>query len=114
MVFVFGTSTSMPDCRIGAVIMKIISSTSTTSMNGIMLISDSDVCVPFPNDGIFRAPTCSSAAHPRRCAKGLNVTLRLAHVLCERLFDLRRHFQCKCIEPLRQVADISQKLVIKN
>ena len=43
--FVFGTSTSMPDCRIGAVIMKIISSTSTTSINGTMLISDSEVPV---------------------------------------------------------------------
>ena len=44
-VFVFGTSTSMPDCRIGAVIMKMISSTSTTSMNGTMLISESEVPV---------------------------------------------------------------------
>src|SRR5580658_10016776 len=35
----------MPDCRIGAVIMKMISRTRTTSMNGTMLISDSDVPV---------------------------------------------------------------------
>ena len=44
-VLVLGTSTSMPDCRMGAVIMKMISSTKTTSMNGTMLISESDVCV---------------------------------------------------------------------
>src|SRR5450432_1904906 len=44
-VWVFGTSSSMPDWRIGAVIMKMISSTRTTSMNGTMLISDKDDCV---------------------------------------------------------------------
>ena len=38
-VRVFGTATSMPDCSTGAVIMKITSSTSTTSTSGVMLIS---------------------------------------------------------------------------
>src|ERR1700744_2559223 len=44
-VLVFGTATSMPDCSTGAVIMKITSSTSTTSTSGEMLISASDVRV---------------------------------------------------------------------
>ena len=37
----FGTATSMPDCRTGAVSMKMTSSTSTTSTSGVMLISAS-------------------------------------------------------------------------
>src|SRR5580704_17212344 len=40
-VFVFGKSTSIPDCRIGAVIMKISYSTSTTPTYGTILISES-------------------------------------------------------------------------
>ena len=35
----------MPDCSTGAVTIKIISSTSTTSTNGVTLISESDVSV---------------------------------------------------------------------
>src|SRR5579863_4323874 len=41
-VLVFGTETSMPDCNTGAVIMKITSRTSTTSTNGVMLMSASE------------------------------------------------------------------------
>src|SRR3974390_158886 len=44
-VRVLGTDTSMPDCSTGAVIMKITSSTSTTSTSGVMLISASEVWV---------------------------------------------------------------------
>ena len=44
-VLVLGTSTSIPDWRIGAVIMKMISRTRTTSMNGTILISESEVPV---------------------------------------------------------------------
>src|SRR6267143_6761563 len=51
-VRVFGTSTSMPDWRIGAVIMKIMSSTRTTSTNGTMLISESEVCVDLESCGM--------------------------------------------------------------
>ena len=35
----------MPDCRMGAVIMKMIRRTRTTSMNGTMLISERLDCV---------------------------------------------------------------------
>src|SRR5215472_6959689 len=44
-VRVFGIATSMPDCSTGAVIIKITSSTSTTSTNGVMLISAREDCV---------------------------------------------------------------------
>src|SRR5271154_3541253 len=42
---VFGTETSIPDCSTGAVIMKMISRTRTTSTSGVMLISASEVRV---------------------------------------------------------------------
>src|ERR1700722_2014477 len=42
---VFGTETSMPDWSTGAVTMKMISSTRTTSTSGVMLISASEVRV---------------------------------------------------------------------
>src|SRR5246127_5210538 len=44
-VRVLGTFTSIPDCRTGAVTMKMISSTRTTSTSGVMLISASEVRV---------------------------------------------------------------------
>src|SRR6202167_171957 len=42
---VFGTDTSMPDCSTGAVTMKMMSRTRTTSTSGVMLISASEVRV---------------------------------------------------------------------
>src|SRR5277367_1276306 len=42
---VLGTETSMPDCSTGAVTMKIMSRTRTTSTSGVMLISASEVRV---------------------------------------------------------------------
>ena len=51
-VRVLGTLTSMPDCRTGAVTMKMISSTSTTSTSGVILMSASEVCVrPLRGEG---------------------------------------------------------------
>src|ERR1039458_6733599 len=47
-VRVWGTLTSIPDCSIGAVTMKIMSSTSTTSTRGVMLMSESAVWVRPP------------------------------------------------------------------
>jgi len=66
--------------------MKIISSTSTTSMNGIMLISDQRRLVPF------------------LCGHGKFSAFESG----ERFFDLRRHFQRKRIHPLRQFANVCQ------
>ncbi len=42
----------MPDCRMGAVIMKMIKRTRTTSMNGTMLMSERDVCVDLASWGM--------------------------------------------------------------
>src|SRR6202034_4730647 len=42
---VFGTETSMPDCSTGAVTMKMMSNTRTTSTSGVILISASEVRV---------------------------------------------------------------------
>src|SRR5579863_897815 len=44
-VFVLGKSTSMPDSSMGAVSMNMMSSTRTTSTNGVTLMSESEVCV---------------------------------------------------------------------
>src|ERR1700677_3351136 len=44
-VRVLGTATSMPDCSTGAVIMKMIRRTRTTSTSGVTLISASVVRV---------------------------------------------------------------------
>ncbi len=52
-VLVFGRSTSMPDCRMGAVIIKMISRTRTTSTNGTILISESDVSVVLASWGML-------------------------------------------------------------
>src|SRR6266705_5766117 len=84
-VLVFGTSTSMPDWRIGAVIMKMMRSTRTTSMNGIILISESDVCVCFESCGICFSLACLVAAN-----------------LAERLFYLSGDFERECVQALRE------------
>src|ERR1700730_18562664 len=41
-VRVFGTATSIPDCKTGAVSMKMTSSTRTTCPSGVMLMSTMD------------------------------------------------------------------------
>src|SRR5260370_29559499 len=58
-VCVFGRLTSMPDCRMGAVIMKMISSTSITSTKGTMLISEREVPVWRASCGIRLFPFTS-------------------------------------------------------
>src|SRR5271165_6071276 len=85
-VCVFGRSTSIPDCRMGAVIMKMISSTSTTSMNGTMLMSERLVCVALASCGIS--------------GKGF--------------FDLRGEFQGEGVQTLRQIANVLQEMVISD
>src|SRR5260370_4381334 len=92
-VRVLGTSTSMPDWRIGAVIMKMMSSTRTTSTKGTMLISESDVCVDLESCGIFPDSMPAAGWGGRE-------------ILTKRLLDLRRDFQSKGIQALREVANI--------
>src|SRR5580704_942371 len=98
VVFVLGTSTSMLDCRMGAVIMKMMSRTRTTSMNGTMLISDRDDCV-LEIWGICFASPAWEPAHSFRLKS---------------FFDLRGDFQRKGIEPLREVPYILQELIVEN
>src|SRR5436305_6874088 len=50
-----GTSTSRPICRIGVATMKMISSTSTTSTSGVMLISERTP-EPLPPNAISALP----------------------------------------------------------
>src|SRR5438477_3465152 len=101
MVLVFGTSTSIPDCKIGAVIIKMMSKTNTTSMNGIILISESVDWVGFEICISFLLPLL-------RC---LFRSLRL-HAEC--LFDLRGHLECRGVQALRQHPDVADKTIIKN
>src|ERR1035438_4829674 len=66
-VGVLGTATSIPDCSTGAVIMKITSSTSTTSTSGVTLISASEVRV-WPLllvKAMFRLASCFRARGDR-------------------------------------------------
>src|SRR5262249_43426258 len=110
--FVFGTSTSIPDCKIGAVIMKMISSTSTTSMNGTMLISDSDDCV-FPASCGIESLTCASAV--RAALPGAAAACYLVIVsVTKRLLNLSGDFERKGIKPLRQVSNVTHKIVVEN
>src|SRR5208282_5684626 len=85
---VAGTSTSMPDWRIGAVIMKMMRSTRTTSMNGTMLISESDVCVPLASCGMFLV----AGGRAGRGKSG------------KRFFDLGGDFQGKGVQALAEIA----------
>src|SRR5262245_33815703 len=88
MVLVLGTSTSMPDCRMGAVIMKMMSNTRTTSTNGTMLISESDVCVALPVCiVIFRSGRWDGRESLIKC-----------------FLDLRGDFHSEIVQTLRQVA----------
>src|SRR4051794_39919505 len=99
-VLVLGTSSSMPDCKIGAVIIKMIRRTRTMSMNGTMLISDSDDCVWLEICGIG---FYSAAARWRAARRSV-----------ERFFDLRGDFQRESVQALRKNADVLQKLIVKD
>src|SRR5713226_3556517 len=99
-VRVLGTSTSMPDCRMGAVIMKMMSSTRTTSTKGTMLISESEVCVD------LESCIVRNSAAAAGCAGRENLT--------KRFFDLRGDFHGEVVQSLRQVANILQELVVED
>src|SRR5258708_19950841 len=86
-VRVLGTSTSMPDWRMGAVIMKMMSRTSTTPTQGTMLISESEVCVDLEICGIFHDSSKAAVWGGRE-------------ILVKCLFDLGCQFQPKTLEPL--------------
>ena len=66
-------------------------------MNGIILISESDVCVCFESCGICFSVACLVAAN-----------------LAERLFDLGGDFKRERVQALREVTDIAQKIIVKD
>src|SRR5258707_2278689 len=100
-VRVLGTSTSMPDWRMGAVIMKMMSRTSTTSTKGTMLISESEVCVDLESCGIFHDSSKAAGWGGRE-------------ILVKCLFDLGCEFQSKSVEALGEVANLLQKMIIED
>ena len=63
----------------GAVIMKMMSSTRTTSTNGTMLISESEVCVDLESCGIYN--DCTNAAGLGRPRKPRSELFRSARSL---------------------------------
>src|SRR5271157_3687299 len=76
----------MPDCRMGAVIMKMIRRTSTTSMNGTMLMSERDVCVALASCGMSG----------------------------EGFFDLGGEFEGEGVQTLREIANVLQEMVVSD
>src|SRR6266436_1472956 len=78
---VLGTSSSMPDCRMGAVIMKMIRRTSTMSMNGTMLISEREVCVDLEREGILEVHSRQMTVKSEICLNGKIMPCRDAAML---------------------------------
>src|ERR1700722_8319958 len=89
-VWVCGRSTSMPDCRIGAVIIKMMSSTRTTSTSGTILISESEV------------PVCLLIC-------GIAADFLRAH-----FFDLCGNFHGEIIHARSQVSGAAYKIIVSN
>src|ERR1035437_8059649 len=104
-VRVLGTATSMPDCRTGAVIMKMTSSTSTTSTMGVMLMSAKELRVwplllvkaTFRLPGKFRSG--GTRRHRCRCAHG-------------NLFQRVQQFTAKIVDGRGKDPDPGSELVV--
>src|SRR5215470_12761594 len=94
---VLGTSTSIPDCKMGAVIMKMMSRTRTTSTKGTMLISEKEVCVVLESCGMRKSQKFTVQSK-----------------LIKRFFDLGADLERKIVQALRQVANILQKVVVED
>src|SRR5450432_1225218 len=93
----------MPDCRMGAVIMKMMSRTNTTSTKGTMLISESEDWVFFEMEAIVRF-SLQAGVYGRAGSK----------VLRESFFNLRGDFESEGVQALRKVANVLQELIIKD
>src|SRR5579864_3204743 len=109
-VLVFGRLTSMPDCRIGAVIIKMIRSTSMTSTKGTILISEREVPV-------WRA-SCGMRFYPDlrlnfiRGVGCMSVGSRHFSLLQVILLDQRRDFHGEIIHARAHFANIMHEVVI--
>ena len=83
----------MPDCRIGAVIIKMISSTSMTSTKGTILMSESDVPVWRVSCGM---ESCGRRVSPSKWARAWPRGRLGLEIL---LFDQRGNFHGEVIHP---------------
>src|SRR5580704_13532885 len=113
-VRVFGMATSMPDCSTGAVIMKITSSTSTTSTSGVILISAREVRVcPV----LLVKATFNLVGH--FAARQL-AAFRASHALCRRsacrthldLFQGIQQLAAEVVDGRRKYPDAGSELVV--
>src|SRR5258708_7305192 len=116
----------MPDCRMGAVIMKMMSSTSTMSMNGTMLISEREGMALREVDrrqfkvkseihlNVWIASSWGAAVLRPYWECGFAEMATQFLLLAESLFDLGGHFQCKCVEALSQVFYVLQELIVED
>src|ERR1700690_3657360 len=96
----------MPDCRIGAVIMKITSSTSITSTKGTMLISEREVAVPRCICGIVHLPRAARFAEKSGARR-----VRTSGV---QFLDSSGYFQRKIIHSRGHVPNVVQKMVVAD
>src|ERR1035438_8573601 len=104
-VRVLGTATSMPDCNTGAVIMKITSSTSTTSTMGVMLMSASELLVWPPL--LVKATFGLSGNFRYRIARGSRSTDR-------NLFKRVQQLTAKIVDCRRKNPDPCGELVVSH
>src|SRR5690606_40214743 len=110
-----GSSTSTPPCRIGAVIMKMISSTNATSTRFVILISELTGrrlrCRRFICS--MRCPSCPALrrvpSRTRRVCRVMDATSRSASqpaLACQRADELARetlHLSAEAVQPVREV-----------
>src|SRR5437867_13146410 len=100
---VFGTLTSGPFRICGAITMKMISSTSTTSTSGVILMEDCSLA-PSPS----RIGWMSLLDHCRLAFRHLDHTAHELRYFDQAVHDLRRgpvHLDAKSLYLARQVAD---------
>src|SRR5579864_4599787 len=88
-VCVCGKSTSMPDCKMGAVIIKMMRSTRTTSTSGTILISESDV------------PVCLSC--------GISADSLRTH-----FFNLCRYFHGEIVHARAQISNPAYEIIVSD
>src|SRR5271166_995705 len=112
-VRVLGTATSIPDCNTGTLIMKITSSTSTTSTIGVMLISAIDVRV-WPLllvKATVHLPACISSRFTNSFSVRRPRRSRRAH---RNLFQRIKQLAAKVVDGRGKHPDARRELVISN
>src|SRR6185437_11680419 len=106
-VRVFGTATSMPDCRTGAVSMKMTSSTRTTSTSGVMLMSAMDDLVRPPES------VNATAGLPQRLSLLAAIALQRILLWPQRdLFHAVQQFAGEIIHARAELANACGELVV--